>query len=466
MTEEELEQLLANSRMQGSSSPGWGAAAGAMANVENRLIREFDERLAKKQSERKDPMYPWRAGTTTVEERGNTPEAAHFKTDLELLVLWIQKNPDTAEKILKAGIGAAVGTPVYTTYKTLEWLALNAPGYLKKWGFKSIPIEELGGRKEKDETEGPDPLGPAPEIPEYDPLEFEEFERSPPSWLTRGDYITDLDAWNDVEPVFDYPDELKPGSLLTGLRDTDPRVTRYNELMPPYRSAVEAFSKEEQDWFDKAPDANLYDMATYLGESVSPRIKAESLRDAGYSPGPDFGWEGDPSANEEFRKQQEKEFEEFRKQQEFAERNNREDYNAMVADMVETERLRQADVASTPGFNEYSFPFGQFPSDQTYSMDMTRHPPLDNQLLDLPEWGSNTQGYDAAMTALSMFLGAGEAKDYLYRLRPDVGQPIDQPISQEEIILNQTRPGGGIGLSEQIINQSKPGAYIYPGMLN
>jgi hypothetical protein len=41
------------------------------------------------------------------------------------------------------------------------------------------------------------------------------------------------------------------------------------------------------------------------------------------------------------------------------------------------------------------------------------------------------------------------------------------PISQEEIILNQTRPGGGIGLSEQIINQAKPGAYIYPpGMLN
>jgi hypothetical protein len=48
------------------------------------------------------------------------------------------------------------------------------------------------------------------------------------------------------------------------------------------------------------------------------------------------------------------------------------------------------------------------------------------------------------------------------------GMPIntDQPISQEEIILNQTRPGGGIGLSEQIINQAKPGAYLYPGMLN
>jgi hypothetical protein len=434
MTEEELEQLLANSSMQGSSSPGWGAAAGY---VENRLLKEFNDRRNKMRSERKDPMYPWDAEITTIEERYNSPEGWPFKTDLELLGLWIQKNPDTAEKILETGIGSAVGTPAYTTYKILEWLALNAPGYLKKWGFDPIPIEELGGRKEKDEAGGPDPLGPAPEIPEYDPLEKEEFERGPPSWLVRDDYITDLDAWNDEKPVFDYPDELKPPFLLTGLRDTDPRVIRYNELMPPYRSAVEAFSKEEQNWFDKAPDANLYDMATYLGESVSPRIKAESLRDAGYSPGPDFGWEGDPSAAN-------KEFEEFRKQQEFAERSHREDYDAMVADMVETERLRQEEYAAerqryTDKYNEnpdfYDNLFsgqegGLFTiSDKEWSENLDRHPPLiniDHPFFDLP------------------IEDRGEVFG---------GMPIsfpDQSIPQESTIINQT----------------KPGAYLYPGMLN
>jgi hypothetical protein len=154
-------------------------------------------------------------------------------------------------------------------------------------------------------------------------------------------------------------------------------------------------------------------------------------------------------------------------------------YDEMVAGMVEKERLRQEEYAAerqryTDKYNENPYfygnllsgggsseydPFSPFPSDETYSTEMDRHPGQEG-----------LKGLDDFLAALGavgpLFDDVELPGDYIHRLDPSVGQPIDNPISLLEIILNQTRPDGSIGLSQQIINQAKPGAYIYPGMLN
>ena len=142
-------------------------------------------------------------------------------------------------------------------------------------------------------------------------------------------------------------------------------------------------------------------------------------------------------------------------------------YDEMVAEMVEAERVRQEEFAAkrqrytdmyneNPDFYENLFsgggssewsPLSPFPSDETYSTEMDRHPGQEGWKGLDDFW--NALG--AVGPALSNLTFPG---DYAHRLDPSVGQPIipvNSPISQEEIILNQ----------------SKPGAYIYPpGMSN
>jgi hypothetical protein len=151
--------------------------------------------------------------------------------------------------------------------------------------------------------------------------------------------------------------------------------------------------------------------------------------------------------------------ERYNTENELAKREHRSSYDEMVAEMVETERLRQEEYAAErQRLTDEWTPFSPFPSDETYSTEMDRHPGQ--------EGSRESDDFWTALGAALPLFGGELPGDYMHRLDPSVGQPIDNPISQEEIILNQTRPGGGIGLSEQILNQAKPGAYLYPGMLN
>jgi len=471
MTEEELERFLMqsfNTQMKGIGAAGarssWNVP---LPNVRDDKITTQHEPASEQGQEILDSL-----ATLTPEQiiqkaleagaLGSVPYLAMLNT---LLKIKEETDPRVAEQFPKSILGENDPDPRGT----------GAPGKTDPTTDQELFNEIMKEFLERDRS-------PAPEIPEYVPLEKEEFERGPPSWLTRGDYITAEDDWSDAKPVFDYPMELRPGNASsnswfpTGSSASDPRVIRYHELMPPYRSAVEAFNKEELAWRKSRPDANLYDMATYLGKQVrdswddenieghirAEKRKAQELRNKGYSPGPDFGWEGDPSAAN-------KEFEEFRKQQEFAERNHREEYDSMVAEIKETERLRQEEDAAerqryTDKYNENPYfydnllsgggssewaPLSPFPSDETYSTEMDRHPGQEGWKGLDDFW--NALG--AAGPALDMAPFPG---DYSHRLDPSVGQPItpvnpaSPPISQEEIILNQ----------------SKPGAYIYPGILN
>jgi hypothetical protein len=545
MTEEEREQLLQSMiGTQGSISPGWSAAAGAEAHMENPLLMEFNRQWEKRRLERKDPMYPWRADTTTLQERYNTQEGWHFKTDPEVFMDWVRNNPDTVEKILTGAIGAAAGNPAYNIYKALEWTALNAPDRLEKAGFTPERVTELGGKKGLDETGersdmtpemlesmGLDPLEPSPgnphqdksgdfwdwlnenlpplepatEKPEYTPWEMPEYKPPPTpreEWASMypDSYMVDGvkiqrtkypgDLFGTVKPlIYGIGAKRNAGKIKydydsTGapvfLRDAEGNYLRnpiadYSKLRSPYPNALNIYALGTgiKKYVGEPGYENLLGLESPEGDTTSWMRAQHAAIDA--------------QMQAEYQQELIDKKERYNTENELAKREHRSSYDEMVAEMVETERLRQEEYAAerqryTDRYNENPDFYGNLfsggddgilPSDRTLSTDMTRHP------------GQELGAIDSAILSAIPFinaLGGGEPLiDYPHRIGPDVGQPIDNPfgfsdvgqpisqpgyISQQDLLLNQNRPGGGIGLSEQILNQAKPGAYLYPGMLN
>ena len=182
------------------------------------------------------------------------------------------------------------------------------------------------------------------EIPEYTPLEFGEFKPATVDWPTRDDYVRDYESHYETKPVFDYPENLIPPWFPYGSKSDDPRVIKYNELMPAYRDAQEAFAKEEQDWFESAPDSSLYDMTTYFGEDFFEKQSADNLQK---SQERDYLEKGiiDPWLTKEIELEEknQREREAFDRRNEEEERRHREEYDKMVADMLAEETSRHTD---------------------------------------------------------------------------------------------------------------------------
>lgn len=196
------------------------------------------------------------------------------------------------------------------------------------------------------------------EIPEYTPLEFGEFKEADIDWPTRNDYRGDYSAYYKTKPVFDYPEHLIPPWFPYGIKESDPRVIKYNELMPAYRDAHEAFAKEEQDWFESMPDSSLYDMSTYFGEDSPEKQSADNIQKYHEKEYSDKGilnpWH---SKELELEERNQREREAFDKRNEEEERRHREEYDKMIADMMDTS-------FSTEGVGEPILP----PMDTDFSM--------------------------------------------------------------------------------------------------
>jgi len=155
------------------------------------------------------------------------------------------------------------------------------------------------------------PLKPAPEVPEYTPLDYEPTPYETEPWVSyfRLGIGTGLGEW-DLSPIskynMDYNDSQSgyipyapPGEIPAGLGHLNLPANPW----PEYADA-EGYAEEAMQPFSRGPDGIT----------------------------PVWSWE---IKNEE-----------LRKQQEFAKRKHREEYNSMVAEMVETERLRQEEYAA------------------------------------------------------------------------------------------------------------------------
>lgn len=412
MNEEELEQLLANSRMQGSSSPGWGAAAGAAASVQNRpTLPKPGDYVGSNLS-----FLDWLAGT--------------------------YENRSYNEGIVQGWFDPQYHRKQYEDMSVTERIIFD-----EEWKARQDPGAYFFNKIKK---LAPFPISLLPDVPEgtsYNTDYPPPIEDSLPSNV-RGNPITVLPEHPGYpEPSPGNPHKDKPFNFSDWLNENLPPPGPAPEPPEMYKHPhwTEGLGeKDERGIYNtnvRGPQNWRRDGVEQVGNLDYYNLTKDLIGEGSISPytggSPSNPW----AVNEEYRAwersnvptihaDQEKQY-----QQAVDESHRR--YDEMVADMSERERVRQEEYAAeqqryTDKYNENPYFYdnllsgqegGFFTmSDLDWSENFTRHPPED--------------------------LTTGP------------------PISQEEIILNQTRPGGGIGLSEQIINQSKPGAYIYPGMLN
>tara|TARA_R110000824_G_C15148954_1_gene670808 strand:+ start:78 stop:1433 length:1356 start_codon:yes stop_codon:yes gene_type:complete len=451
MDEEELQQLLANSQ-GGIGARGWGGAAGAAASVQNRpTLPKPGDHVGSNLS-----FLDWLAGTY---------ENRSYKEGI--LQGWF--NPQYYRKQYE---------DMSVTERFVfdqEWIARQDPGayfFNKVKKLAGFPVNLL-----PDSPQGtPYNVDNPPSIEDVlqpnakgDPIQVlpphEGYPEPSPGNPHKDKPFNFFDWLNEnlppPGPAPEPPEMYKPPHWTEGLGEKDERGMYKENVRGPQnwrRDGVE--QRGELDYYNLTQDLiGEGSIAPYTGEQTDYEAYNAWVRS------------NVPTIHADQEKQYQQAVDE-----------NQRWLDEQVADIMEAERLRQKEYDAekqryTDKYNENPYfydnllsgggssewdPLSPFPSDETYSTEMDRHPGQEG-----------SKGLDDFWTALGavgpLLSNVGLPGDYIHRLDPSVGQPIipvDPPISQEEIILNQTRPGGGIGLSEQIINQSKPSAYSYPGMLN
>jgi len=154
------------------------------------------------------------------------------------------------------------------------------------------------------------PLKPAPEVPEYTLLDYEPTPYETEPWVSYwktipGEWdLATISKYNmDYNDSQEGPAPYAPPGKIPDYMYANPHLNLPANPWPEYADA-EGYAEEAMQPFSRGPDGIT----------------------------PVWSWE---IKNEE-----------FRKQQEFAERKHREEYNSMVAEMVEKERLRQEEYAA------------------------------------------------------------------------------------------------------------------------
>ena len=291
MTEEELERLL-------SGIEGIGAA-GAAASVQNRPIKygRLDDITSEPASELGQEFLDSLATLTPgqILEKaleagvvGSVPYLAMLST---LLKIKEEADPRFVEQFPNAALGEIDPDPRGT----------GAPGWKGSTTDKELFNEIMKEFLERDRS-------PAPEIPEYTPLDYEPFERSPPLGERE---ITEplVSYWETIQNKWDLATISKYNMDYNDSQGGPAPYAPPGEI-PDYMYANPHLNLPANPWPEYA------DAEGYAEEAIQP-----------FSRGPDgitpvWSWEIEDTAN--------KEFEEFREQQEFAERNNREEYDVIT----------------------------------------------------------------------------------------------------------------------------------------